>query len=204
MNIPSTLSPRALLAAALLVALAAQAGSNDKGGSKLNGEVYTWSRYNLTFEVPKGGKVTHNSATAFEVRWHDFTVTVRLYDKTGVDDDYIKYNLKKSAAGYNMFDTQTRKSSMEGFKGYYLTGALPDGSRACLTNVVSKKSNLLVVIEINYLMGQEEIVNQVLASFVEGKKQKVKKPKQKIQKEGEPEKPIKPGTTQGEQRLYEI
>lgn len=184
-----------LLAALAIALLAPQANA---------GEVYTWSRYDLTFEVPKGGRVTYNSSTIFELRWQDLIVTIRLYDKTGVDDAYIKNNLRKSAAGYNMFDTQMRKSSLKGFKGYNLTGTLPDGSHACLTNVMSKKSNLLIVIEINYLLGSEETVTEILESFVEGKKQKVKK--QKIQKKDAPEKPIKPGTTEADppQQLYEI
>lgn len=171
-------------------------------------ETYTWSRYDLTFELPNGGLVTYNSGTIFEVRWVDLSVVIRLYDNTGVGDDEIKYNLRKSASGYNMFDTQMRKSKIKGFKGYNLTGTLPDGSHACLTNVASKKSNLLLAIEINYLIGSEDIVSNILDSFVEGKKQKTKKEKtqQKIQKEGEPLKPIKPGTTEADPpaQLYDI
>lgn len=175
----------------------------------VSAETYTWSKYDLTFEMPKGGLVTYNSATVFELRWQDLTVSIRLFDKSGADDNFLKYNLQKSAAGYNMFDTQLRKSKMKGFKGYNINGTLPDGSRACLTNVVSKKTNLAMVIEINYLRGSEDIVNDILKSFVEGKKQKIKKEKkqkQKIQKKGEKQKPIKPGTTEGSTppQIYEI
>ena len=63
--------------------------------------------------------------------------------------------------------------------------------------------------EINYLAGSEEVVGKVLKSFVEGKKQKVKKekrPKQKVQKKGAKPKPIKPGTVDDEPILktYDI
>ncbi len=174
-----------------------------------NADTYTWSRYDLTFEVPNGGFVTYNSSSVFEIQWHDFTVSIRLFDKSGADDNFMKYNLRKMAAGYNMFDTQLRKSDVKGFKGYNLNGTLPDGTRACLSNLISKKTNLALQVEINYLAGSEEVVGKVLKSFVEGKKQKVKKekrPKQKVQKKGAKPKPIKPGTVDDEPILktYDI
>lgn len=170
-----------------------------------HGETLTWQRYNLTFEVPDGGYVTHRTATSYELQWHDLTFSIRLFDKSGADDNFLKYNLQKSASGYNMYDTQLHKSKIDGFKGYNLTGTLPDGSRACLTNVVSKKSNLAIMIEINYYLGDEARVDAILKSIAEGKK-KEKATKQKIQKKGAKPKPIKPGKVANETPtpLYEI
>lgn len=170
-----------------------------------HGETLTWQRYNLTFEVPDGGYVTHRTSTSYELQWHDLTFSIRLFDKSGADDNFLKYNLQKSASGYNMYDTQLHKSKIDGFKGYNLTGTLPDGSRACLTNVVSKKSNLAIMIEINYYLGDEARVDAILKSIAEGKK-KEKAAKQKIQKKGSKPKPIKPGKVADETPtpLYEI
>ena len=170
-----------------------------------HGETLTWQRYNLTFEVPDGGYVTHRTSTSYELQWHDLTFSIRLFDKSGADDNFLKYNLQKSASGYNMYDTQLHKSKIDGFKGYNLTGTLPDGSRACLTNVVSKKSNLAIMIEINYYLGDEARVDAILKSIAEGKK-KEKATKQKIQKKGAKPKPIKPGKVADETPtpLYEI
>ena len=100
---------------------------------------------------------------------------------------------------------------IDGFKGFNLTGTLPDGSRACLTNVTSKKSNLLVQIEINYFLGDEARVDAILKSLTEGKpkatkEKKEKKEKQKVQKKGAKPKPIKPGKVADDTPtpLYEI
>ena len=108
-----------------------------------------------------------------------------------------------------MYDIQVHKSKIDGFKGFNLTGILPDGSRACLTNVVSKKSNLLVQIEINYFLGDEARVDAILKSLTEGKpkaKKEKKKEKPKVQKKGAKPKPIKPGKVADDTPapLYEI
>lgn len=175
----------------------------------LKAETLTWQRYNLSFEVPDGGYVTYKAATAYELQWHDLSFSIRLFDKSGADDNFLKYNLRKSASDYNMYDTQVHKSKIDGFKGFNLTGILPDGSRACLTNVVSKKSNLLVQIEINYFLGDEARVDAILKSLTEGKpkaKKEKKKEKPKVQKKGAKPKPIKPGKVADDTPtpLYEI
>ena len=172
-------------------------------------ETLTWQRYNLSFEVPDGGYVTYKATTAYELQWHDLSFSIRLFDKSGADDNFLKYNLRKSASDYNMYDTQVHKSKIDGFKGFNLTGILPDGSRACLTNVVSKKSNLLVQIEINYFLGDEARVDAILKSLTEGKpkaKKEKKKEKPKVQKKGAKPKPIKPGKVADDTPapLYEI
>ncbi|MGN1245292.1 MAG: hypothetical protein ACI4UN_01535 [Muribaculaceae bacterium] len=172
----------------------------------MHAETLTWQRYNLSFEVPDGGYVTYKSTTAYELQWHDLSFSIRLFDKSGADDNFLKYNLQKSASGYNMYDTQMHKSKINGFKGFNLIGTLPDGSRACLTNVVSKKSNLLVQIEINYFLGDEARVDAIIKSLTEGQPKKPKKEKQKVQKKGSKPKPIKPGKVADDTpaTLYEI
>lgn len=162
-------------------------------------ERFTWSGYDLTFDVPEGGVVTYNSPSVFEIQWFDLTVLIKLYDKSRADDDYMKLSLQRTAAGYNMFDTKMKKAKVKNCKGFTLTGILPDGSRASLTNVKAKKQNLAMQIEINYILENEKVVKEILDSFKIGEKQK---PKQKIQKKGAKEKPIKPGTLDGEQLHY--
>ena len=167
-----------------------------------NAELFTWSRHNITFDVPEGGRVTYSSPSTFEIQWHDLTLLIKLYDKSEADDDYMKYAINRTAAGYNMFDTDMKKAKMDGFKGYTLTGTLPDGSRASITNVSSKKADFAMQVEMNYLAENSKIAEKILKSFKANKPQKIKKPKQKIQKKGAKEKPIRPGTREGEQ-LYE-
>lgn len=162
-----------------------------------NGEQFTWSGHNLTFDVPEGGVVTYNSRSVFEIQWYDLTVLIKIYDKSKAEDDYMKQVLRRTAAGYNMFDVKMGKAKIKGCKGFSLTGILPDGSRANLTNVKAKKQDLAMQIEINYILENEESVKKILESFKIGEK-----PKQKIQKKGEKDKPIKPGTLEGEQLHY--
>ena len=165
-------------------------------------ERFTWSGHNLTFEVPDGGIVTYNSRSIFEIQWYDLTVLVKLYDKSEADDNYMKYAINRTAADYNMFDTKMKKAKIDGCKGYSLTGVLPDGSRACITNVMAKKQDIAMQIEINYILENKDVVDDILDSFKIGKKQDKPKQKQKIQKKGAKEKPIKPGTLEGEELHY--
>ena len=95
------------------------------------GERFTWSGHDLTFDVPEGGVVTYSSQSVFEIQWYDLTVLIRLYDKSQADDNYVKYALNKTAAGYNMYDTDMKKAKIDGCKGYSLTGTLPDGTSPC-------------------------------------------------------------------------
>ena len=50
-------------------------------GFESQASVYTWSKHNLTFEVPDGGFVTYNSNTRFEVSWEDMVMTIQLFGK---------------------------------------------------------------------------------------------------------------------------
>lgn len=166
---------------------------------------YTWSRFNITFDVPDGGFVTFNSPSRLEIAWDDMSVSLQLYEKKGIDDTKIKKNLGASASDVNMFDTKVSKIKFSGFKGFYLTGSMPDGSFANICDLVSAKSDFMIQIEVNYLQGNGDAAMAVIKSITEGKKQQLddEKPlKQKIQKKNAKPKPIKPTPAPGE--LYEV
>lgn len=61
--------------------------------------VYTWSQYNLNFEVPDGGFVTYNSNTRFEIQWDEMVMVVQLYNKQESNDKLIRENLQRKALG---------------------------------------------------------------------------------------------------------
>ena len=67
-------------------------------GMDANATVYTWSRYDLTFETPDGGFVTFNSNTRFEVQWEDMVMTVQLYSQDkGDEKKMLTENLQRKA-----------------------------------------------------------------------------------------------------------
>ncbi len=142
-------------------------------GIKAGATVYQWSSYNLSFETPDNGFVTFNSPTRFEVQWEDMVMTVQLYSK--VEDNEKKRlneNLQRKALGYNMYDLSNGKIKVKGFKKTYsIEGTMPDGSRAVIADLVSKHQNLIVEITVNYLYGNREIVEDMVKSFAENKKQ---------------------------------
>ena len=170
--------------------------------------IYTWSRYNLTFETPDGGFVTFNSSTRFEVQWEDMVMTVQLYSQDkGDEKKMITENLQRKALGYNMYDLQNGKIKVKGFKKTYsINGTMPDGSRAIIADLVSKHQNLIVEITVNYLYGNRETVEDMIKSFAENKtqtpnherkrqkvqtKQKAKQQQQKDKKRQEAPKPAR-------------
>ena len=176
--------------------------------------IYTWSRYNLTFETPDGGFVTFNSSTRFEVQWEDMVMTVQLYSQDkGDEKKMITENLQRKALGYNMYDLQNGKIKVKGFKKTYsINGTMPDGSRAIIADLVSKHQNLIVEITVNYLYGNRETVEDMIKSFAENKtqtpnherkrqkvqtKQKAKQQQQKDKKRQETPKPAR------KERLYD-
>ncbi|HAO63562.1 MAG TPA: hypothetical protein DCQ91_06195, partial [Porphyromonadaceae bacterium] len=67
---------------------------------------------------------------------------------------------------------------------YAVEGIMPDGTRGLLVNLVSKKSELVVQIVVNYLFGNREAVEEVVKSFAENpdRKPNHETRKQKIQK----------------------
>ena len=143
------------------------------GVTDASASVYTWSRYNLTFETPDDGFVTFNSNTRFEIQWEDMVMTVQLYSKDkGDEKKMLTENLQRKALGFNMYDLQNGKIKVKGFKKTYsINGTMPDGSRAIIADLVSKHQNLIVEITVNYLYGNRETVEDMIKSFAENKTQ---------------------------------
>ena len=143
------------------------------GTTDASAAVYTWSRYNLTFETPDGGFVTYNSNTSFEVQWEDMVMTVQLYSQDkGDEKKMLTENLQRKALGYSMYDLQNGKIKVKGFKKTYsINGTMPDGSRAIIADLVSKHQNLIVEVTVNYLFGNRETVEDMIKSFAENKTQ---------------------------------
>lgn len=158
-------------------------------GADAGATIYTWSRYDLSFETPDNGFVTFNSPTRFEVQWEDMVMTVQLYSKeTGKEKsdekELLNGNLQRKALGYSMYDLKNGKIKVKGFKKTYsIDGTMPDGSRAIIADLVSKKQNLIVEVTVNYLYGNREIVEDMIKSFAENKKQKPnhERKRQKVQ-----------------------
>ena len=154
-------------------------------GMDANATVYTWSRYDLTFETPDGGFVTFNSNTRFEVQWEDMVMTVQLYSQDkGDEKKMLTENLQRKALGYSMYDLQNGKIKVKGFKKTYsINGTMPDGSRAIIADLVSKHQNLIVEVTVNYLFGNRETVEDMIKSFAENKTQKPnrERKRQKVQ-----------------------
>lgn len=160
-------------------------------GLNAQASVYTWSKHNLTFEVPDGGMVTYNTNTRFEVAWEDMVMTIQLYSKDKENKkDVYKTSLESLAMSYNMYDTKSGKIKVKGFDGYTLEGIMPDGSRCVLANLVSKQSDLVVQISINYYYGNREEVDDIIKSFAENdqKQPNREKRKQKVQSKDDAEK----------------
>ena len=154
-------------------------------GMDASATVYNWSRYDLTFETPEDGFVTYNSPTRFEIQWEDMVMTVQLYSQDkGDEKKMLTENLQRKALGYNMYDLNEGKIKVKGFKKTYsITGTMPDGSRAIIADLVSKKQNLIVEITVNYLYGNREVVEDMIKSFAENKDQKPnhERKRQKVQ-----------------------
>ncbi|MBQ6080545.1 MAG: hypothetical protein IJK93_09755 [Muribaculaceae bacterium] len=154
--------------------------------------VYTWSRYDLSFETPEGGFVTYNSNTRFEIQWEDMVMTVQLYSKDkGDEKKMLNENLMRKALGYNMYDLHEAKIKVKGFKKTYsIDGTMPDGSRAIIADIVSKHQNLIIEVTVNYLYGNRETVEDMIKSFAENKTQKPnhERKRQKVQTKQKAEK----------------
>jgi hypothetical protein len=154
--------------------------------------IYTWSRYDLSFETPEGGFVTYNSNTRFEIQWEDMVMTVQLYSKDkGDEKKMLNENLMRKAMGYNMYDLHEGKIKVKGFKKTYsIDGTMPDGSRAIIADIVSKHQNLIIEVTVNYLYGNRETVEDMIKSFAENKSQKPnhERKRQKVQTKQKAEK----------------
>ena len=147
--------------------------------------VYNWSRYDLSFETPEDGFVTFNSPTRFEIQWEDMVMTVQLYSKDKGDEKKMPTeNLQRKALGYSMYDLHDGKIKVKGFKKTYsIDGTMPDGSRAIIADIVSKHQNLIIEVTVNYIYGNREIVEDMIKSFAENKKQQPnhERKRQKVQ-----------------------
>ena len=174
MNMKRLIAP---LAALLLLLMA---GSVDASAT-----VYNWSRYDLSFETPDNGFVLYNTPTRFEIQWEDMVMTVQLYSQDkGDEKKLLTENLQRKALGFNMYDLHNGKLKVKGFKKTYsIDGTMPDGSRAIIADLVSKHQNLIVEITVNYLYGNREIVEDMIKSFAENKKQQPnhERKRQKVQ-----------------------
>ena len=155
------------------------------GSTDADATIYTWSRYDLSFETPDDGFVTYNSNTRFEIQWEDMVMTVQLYSQDkGDEKKMLNENLLRKARGYNMYDLHEGKIKVKGFKKTYSSdGTMPDGSRAIIADLVSKHQNLIVEVTVNYLFGNRETVEDMIKSFAENKTQKPnhERKRQKVQ-----------------------
>jgi len=155
------------------------------GSVDASATIYNWSRYDLSFETPEGGFVTFNSNTRFEIQWEDMVMTVQLYSKDkGDEKKMLNENLQRKALGYSMYDLSNGKIKVKGFKKTYsIDGTMPDGSRAIIADIVSKHQNLIIEVTVNYLYGNREIVEDMIKSFAENKKQQPnhERKRQKVQ-----------------------
>ena len=155
------------------------------GSVDASATIYNWSRYDLSFETPEGGFVTFNSNTRFEIQWEDMVMTVQLYSKDkGDEKKMLSENLQRKALGYSMYDLSNGKIKVKGFKKTYsIDGTMPDGSRAIIADIVSKHQNLIIEVTVNYLYGNREIVEDMIKSFAENKKQQPnhERKRQKVQ-----------------------
>ena len=180
-------------------------------GLNASATIYTWSRYNLSFETPEDGFVTFNTPTRFEVQWEDMVMTVQLYSQDkGDEKQMLTENLQRKALGYSMYDLKNGKIKVKGFKKTYsIEGTMPDGSRAIIADLVSKQQNLIVEVTVNYLYGNRETVEDMIKSFAENKKQqpnderkrqKVQTKKKAKQQQDEKQQPKKPAS---DEKLYD-
>ena len=171
--------------------------------SGLRAETYNWL-HDITFDAPTDGTVLFNSRDRLEMVWHDMTFVVQIYSNKGINDELLKKNLQRRAADYNMYDTRTDKYKRNSFEGFYLTGTLPDGSRANIHNMLSSKTGLFIQVLVNYTTDSEKAAKKLIKSLKqEPAKKKKQVRKQKIQKKDAPQKPIKKSSTSPVE-LYEI
>lgn len=150
----------------------------------MNAEVLDWNIWDgtkLRIDVPTDGTITFCNPSLLEINWEDMALVVRLYEKTDVDEGQVKMNLYRKANGFNMFHTAEGKLKVKGYDAYTLEGTLPDGSRALLCDMVSKKRNLVISITVNYLFGNRETAEDIIKSFGDGVTKDKPKKKQKIQ-----------------------
>ena len=173
------------IVAALVLSLAAT----------VQAKVYTWDKFNIAFEAPEGGHVPFTffqDPNSAQVDWDEMVMTLQRYTKNNnTNKKNLNERLKSRAIGFNMYDTKLLEIKVKGFKCYSLEGTMPDGTRCLINYLVSDKTPTVLEVVINYLLGNQEVAEDIIKSFSENNNQKpneLKKPKQKIQKKEDAEK----------------
>ena len=158
-------------------------------------KIYTWDKYNSAFEAPEGGQVPFSffqDPSSAQVEWDEMVMTLQRYIKNeNTNKKNLNERLKSRALGFNMYDTKLSTIKVKGFKCYAIEGTMPDGTRGFIAYLVSDKTPTVIEVVINYLLGNREVVEDIIKSFSEGNNQKPnerEKPKQKIQKKEDAEK----------------
>ena len=158
-------------------------------------KVYTWDKFNIAFEAPEGGHVPFTffqDPNSAQVDWDEMVMTLQRYTKNNnTNKKNLNERLKSRALGFNMYDTRLFEIKVKGFKCYSLEGTMPDGTRCLINYLVSDKTPTVLEVVINYLLGNQEVAEDIIKSFSENNNQKPnerEKPKQKIQKKEDAEK----------------
>lgn len=161
----------------------------------VSARVYTWERYNIAFEAPEGGRLSPFNffdPTSAQVDWDDMVMTLQHYTKNeNTTKKNLDERLKSRAMGFNMYDNNLLTIKVKGFKCYSLEGTMPDGSRCLINYLVSDNTPTVIEVVVNYLLGNQEVVEDIIKSFSENnnlKPNEREKPKQKIQKKKDAEK----------------
>lgn len=161
----------------------------------LNAKIYTWDKYNIAFEAPDGGYVPFSffqDPNSASVEWDEMVMTLKRYIKNeNTNKKNLNERLTSRAMGYNMYDTKFIDIKVKGFKCYSLEGTMPDGTRCIISYLVSDKTSTVLEVVVNYLLGNREVVEDIIKSFSENNNQKPnerEKPKQKIQKKEDADK----------------
>lgn len=158
-------------------------------------KIYTWDKFNIAFEAPEGGHIPFSffqDPNSAQVEWDEMVMTLQRYIKNeNTTKKNLNERLKSRALGFNMYDTKLLEIKVKGFKCYSLEGTMPDGTRCLINYLVSNKTSTVIEVVVNYLLGNQEVVEDIIKSFSEDNNQKPnerEKPKQKIQKKEDAEK----------------
>ncbi len=158
-------------------------------------KIYTWDKFNIAFEAPEGGRVPFSffqDPNSAQVEWDEMVMTLQRYIKNdNTNKKNLNERLKSRALGYNMYDTKFNELKVKGFKCFSLEGTMPDGTRCVIAYLVSNKTSTVIEVVVNYLLGNQDVVEDIIKSFSENNNQQPnerQKPKQKIQKKEDAEK----------------
>ncbi len=158
-------------------------------------KIYTWDKFNIAFEAPEGGHIPFSffqDPNSAQVEWDEMVMTLQRYIKNeNTNKKNLNERLKSRALGFNMYDTKLLEIKVKGYKCYSLEGTMPDGTRCLINYLVSNKTSTVIEVVVNYLLGNQEVVEDIIKSFSEDNNQKPnerEKPKQKIQKKEDAEK----------------